>query len=200
MSLLANQTAINPDTNFFANTTQAGYVNSITAGSNITLTGTSTNPIINAPSGENNTAKYSLVTASFSSSPGALANGASQSIFPFDIAYYPLSDMLYRVTVCYEWGLATFSGATPAGNMTLSIANNLGQVYASHNVPFTGNIANGNNNIGGMLTTVFRTADGGGSLGLVLLNNTGATLATGTIVYTTYCIEEVTTDFQVIAP
>jgi hypothetical protein len=200
MSLLVNQTAINPEVSFFAASEQGGYVASITAGTNITLTGTATNPVINAPSGENNSAKYSRVTASFSSSPGALASGASQGVFTFDSAYYPDADMLYRVTVCYEWGLATFSGGTPAGNMTLSITNNSGNVYASHNVPFTGNIANGNNNIGGMLTTVFRTADGGGALGLSLLNNTGVTLASGTIVYTTYCIEEVTTDFQVIAP
>jgi hypothetical protein len=52
MSILTNQTSINPTASFFALAGSGGGgggVESITAGSNITLTGTSNNPIINAP-------------------------------------------------------------------------------------------------------------------------------------------------------
>jgi hypothetical protein len=69
-------------------------------------------------------------------------------------------------------------------------------------VPFTATVPNGNQNIGGVLTAIFRpvTASGGGSvaLGLVALNSSGVVLSSASCVCTVFAVEEITDNFTLI--
>jgi hypothetical protein len=197
MSLLANQTAINTLSNLFA-TSANSYVNTIVAGSNITVSGTS-NATINAPGNSVSYANPNVV--SFSVVPGA--TGTAGTIGFINTALYPNVNKLYRLTICYEYASATFA-TTPSGNITLSIFNNASPslLLATHSVPFTANLANGDSNIGGVLTAVFRPAAAGGggvvALGLTSLNSSGVALTSASCVATVFAVEEITDNFTLI--
>jgi hypothetical protein len=197
MSLLINQTAVNPTQDFFA-TSANSYVNTIVAGSNITVSGTS-NVTINAVNGTTSYTNPNLV--SFEVVPGA--TGTAGTIALINPALYPNVNSLYRLTICYEYASATFA-TTPSGNITLSIFNNASPslLLATHSVPFTANLANGDSNIGGVLTAVFRpgSAVGGGSvaLGLTSLNSSGAALTSSSCVMTVFAVEEITETFTLL--
>jgi len=174
-----------------------GAVASITAGSGITVTGTSNVPIITATAGTANATSYANPNVVvFAPVPGA--DGTANTVNFINPALYPDVDKLYRVTINYEYASATFA-TTPNGNITLSIFNNASPnlLLATHSVPFTSNLPDGNKNIGGNLTAIFRpgSAVGGGvvALGLTSLNSTGATLTSASCVATVFAVEEITT-------
>ena len=197
MSLLINQTAVNTTSDFFA-TSANSYVNTIVAGSNITVSGTS-NVTINTPGNAVSYTNPNLV--SFAPVPGAA--GTANTIALINPALYPNVNKLYRLTINYEYASATFA-TTPNGNITLSIFNNASPnlLLATHSVPFTANLANGDSNIGGVLTVIFRpsAAVGGGTvaMGLISLNSSGATLTSASCVCTVFAVEEITDNFTLL--
>lgn len=234
MSILTNQTAINFAENFFTTSATTG-VETVTAGSNLVLSGTATNPTvnfagpfvtsitggsnitvtnatvggavtttINSVGGEDNSASYANPNVITLSLP-TIAVGGSPNVSFINPALYPNVNKLYRVTICYEYASATFA-TTPVGSLTLSLfapfsPNAL--ILCNHSVPFTGSLADGNQNIGGIITAIFRpaTASGGGSakLYLSMLNNTTAILSSAFIVFNVFSMEEITDNFTLVS-
>jgi hypothetical protein len=198
--IIPSQTNTNKNNYLFAlaGSGGGGGVASIIAGSNVSVSGTS-NVTINAVNGTTSYTNPNLVSFAI---PGG-ASGTPVSIGFINPALYPNVNSLYRLTINYEYADATF-GATPSGPITLSIFNNASPnlLLATHSVPFTANLANGDQNIGGLLTVVFRPAAavGGGSvaLGLIGLNSSGQTLTTATCVCTVFAVEEITETFTLL--
>jgi hypothetical protein len=114
MSLLVNQTAINPEVNFFASSEQGAYVASVTAGSNVTLTGTATNPVINAIGGSSSdsVSRYGAKTIADS---GAVSANNIVTLFTIPNTYFPLSDSSYLLKVNYVITSATTASALTGG-------------------------------------------------------------------------------------
>jgi hypothetical protein len=219
MSLLANQTAINTSQDFFV--TSAGtvesvgagsnvvlsgtstdpvinvpgpFVRSITAGSNITITGTASVPIINAPGGEDNPAFYANTQAIGAST--SVPSAGSATLNQVNPAYFVNSNALYRLTVGYQIVLATFASA-PTGNLNFYLFNAGNAVMATANHSMTANIVNGSNNIGATLTTVFRPSQSG-NVYFGVANRTTQTVSPVTINYMTYAVEQITDNLTLI--
>lgn len=234
MSILTNQTAINFAENFFTTAATTG-VETVTAGSNLVLSGTVTNPTvnfagpfvtsitagsnitvtnatvagavtttINSVGGEDNSASYANPNV-ISLSIGTIAVNAIPNLGFINPALYPNQNKLYRVTICYEYASATFA-TTPVGSLTLSLFSTVSPnplILCNHSIPFSGNLVDGNQNIGGILIGVFRpvAAGGGGSASLFIsmLNNTNATLNSASIVFNVFSVEEITDNFTLIS-
>lgn len=234
MSILTNQTAINFAENFFTTASTTG-VETVTAGSNLSLSGTLTNPTVNFPGpfvtsitagsnitvtnatvggavtttinsvgGEDNSASYANPNVITLTLPTINVNGIPNVGF-INPALYPNLNKLYRVTICYEYASATFA-TTPVGSLTLSLFATVSPsplILCNHSIPFSASLANGNQNIGGILTAVFRPvpAGGGGSASLFLsmLNNTTAVLSGALIVFNVFSVEEITDNFTLIS-
>jgi hypothetical protein len=228
MSINPNQTNVNPLTSFFtlAGGGGGGGVTSISAGSNITaITGTSSVPIINAigavasisagsgitiggtanipiisaTAGTPNATSYTNPNTPVLSIP-ALQPGDSPNVGFINPALYNNSNVLYRLSINYEYASATFA-TTPSGNLTLSLLlpyspNPL--IIANHSVPFTASLPDGNKNIGGHLTCVFRGLAIGAGLFLIMLNSTNVALTNASIVFTNFAVEEITSSFTLL--
>jgi hypothetical protein len=174
MSLLINQTAVNPTQDFF---------------------------LLNS-SGSANSTSYANPNVVNFTIPG-LASGAGATLALVNPLLYTDVNKLYRLTICYEYASATFA-TTPSGPITLSIFNgNIPSLLlATHSVPFTATVPNGNQNIGGVLTAIIRpvAASGGGTvaMGLVVLNSSGVVLTSASVVCTVFAVEEITDNFTLI--
>jgi len=228
MSINPNQTNVNPLTSFFtlAGGGGGGGVTSISAGSNITsITGTSSVPIINAigavasiSAGSGitvgGTANVPIISAT-AGTPNAtsytnpnlvsialpvLQPGDVQNVSFVNQALYSNSNLLYRVTINYEYASATFS-TTPSGNLTWSLVLPTSPsplIVANHSGPFTSNLADGNKNIGGNLTAVFRGIAVGSGMYLIVLNSANAILSSSSVVFTNFAVEEITSSFTLL--
>jgi hypothetical protein len=180
MSLLTNQTAVNPGLNFFASSADS-YVASVTAGSNITLTGTATNPVINAISGSSsdNISRYGAKTIADS---GAVTSNNIATLFTIPNTYFPLSNSSYLLKVNY-----VITSATTAANLTgglgvqvnydgASVGNQFIYLNAQSNWTNTSNVPNEANFCGTFIPTA-----GAAPLTFVLANNTDGNLTTSAL-------------------
>jgi len=228
MSINPNQTNVNPLTSFFtlAGGGDGGGVTSISAGSNITsITGTSSVPIINAigavasiSAGSGitvgGTANVPIISAT-AGTPNAtsytnpnlvsialpvLQPGDVQNVSFVNQALYSNSNLLYRITINYEYASATFS-STPSGNLTWSLVlptTPSPLIVANHSIPFTSNLPDGNKNIGGNLTAVFRGIPVGSGMYLIVLNSANAPLTSASVVFTNFAVEQITSSFTLL--
>ena len=181
MSLLANQTAINPELNFFAASDQGGYVASVTAGSNVTLTGTATNPIINAIGGSSSDS-ISHYGAKTIADSGAVTANNIVTLFTIPNTYFPLSNSSYLLKVNY-----VITSATTAANLTgglgvqvnysgASVGNQFIYLNAQSNWTNTSNVPNEANFCGTFIPTA-----GSAPLTFVLVNSTNGNLNSSAI-------------------
>jgi hypothetical protein len=194
MSLLANQTAVNPATNFFATSAGGTYVASVGAGSNVVISGTATNPVVNVAGGEDNPAFYANTQAI-----GATTSVPSAGAYTFNTvnpAYFVNSNALYRVTVGYEITQATFASA-PTGNLNFILFNGASVLMDTANHVMTATIPNGNANIGATLTAIFRPSQAV-SVSFGVVNNTTQTVSPLNINYTNYAVEQITDNLTLI--
>lgn len=147
-------------------------------------------PVDNGPSANNTAviASYGTLTIGLP----VIADTAFSTLVTFTQSLFSDLTSLYRITFNYQYTAATF-GATPVGTLNLYIQDGAGVEYANSVVPVRQNIPNGNRNIGGSMSFVFRPS----ALSVVigLQNDSGAQLSSGTLLINSMCIEKVTTSF-----
>jgi len=105
-------------------TEQAGGVATVTAGTNITLTGTTTNPIINSDGG-NNSVTYN-VGGGFTASPYTITNLADQDFITLTAIAHSTSFPITGAAyqLTFTWEIRDATfAAIPAGNLIVVVLN-----------------------------------------------------------------------------
>jgi len=162
-------------------------VQSVTAGSNVTITGTATVPIINATVPPQGVVTYNSQLTATGSNVAQVGNGLAGDCFGINTNAFSINGDAYLMTVTAQITSATFAPNTPnpTPNGYIRLACSVGSVVGSYPFIFfpfpkiTGNITGGN------AADYYITASGvfvsdpveGVSIGIE--NNTGCALGAG---------------------
>lgn len=151
-------------------------VQTITAGSNITITGTSTNPIINAT-------QWPSVFGSKTANSGTVGINALVSLFSIANSYFSDSTRRYLLTVNFGLPSGTFASAA-TGNLTIltdyNSATLMQQPMTFNNITTWSGTSNVNFS-GSMSTTFLPTVNA--PLIFYIENNTNVSLTTTNCVF-----------------
>jgi hypothetical protein len=186
---------------------QQGAVNTVTAGSNVYLTGTSNNPIINAVGTVASIIAGSNITVSGTSnitinSSGGGGGSSSSNIshfgfkqinsteldvndfvqlFSIDPTYFSNSNSSYLLTV--DWSIPTATCSNVSGNVGVVVNYGLANLTKGNivliNQSTWGNTSN--LNYSANMASTFIPDQGTDELNFFMVNNTGGTITTGQI-------------------
>ena len=112
----------------------AGVVTSITAGSNITVTGTAAVPIITATVPAQNVVTYNGTLTAVGSNIAQIGNGLAGDCFGINTNSYNIGGDAYLMTVTAQITSATFTPNTPSAtpNGYIKLACSVGSVVGSY--------------------------------------------------------------------